>query len=335
MKIKNGLPNIGMIALLTALLIGFGCMGEGEDDDQRQEFGSDGSDSADWGSYYNTDDEQPGFGDPEILAMVEDDLYDDPFNTGTKTASAGALYVRVLWGNLIFDPDQQDVHNYSGTISIDDGLLVIERTVRFENHDSEIEVREDPTLVAWRSIVLPHYDGLVLRIEPGVTADANNYLHLNIGPYTADYSLAQLADMVSLEPTGLGDDQVAIASRLSAGEQGGFVTGHWRDLEQRTGGVAKGKWETGSGTLLGHLRCRYYPTDEDAGDLRGKYIDTDGNFQGLLSGEYEGAGEDSRSGEFDILWLDATNEIVGHAQGIYFKRGSDGYGFALGNWWTE
>lgn len=326
-----------MILLLVAALVVLpGCLGGGDDDTTRSGGSSGAKDDVDWDNYYNTGDELPGFGDDEILAMTEDDPYDDPFDSATKSsdtdAASEAIYLRVLWGNLIVDWEEQYARNYSGTITLDDGLLVIERTVRFEQRDFEIETRVDPSLVAWQSIIGPHYDGLVLRLEPGTTNDDDNFLHLNIGPYSADFSVTELADMLLLEPSGYGDDQVAIASFQGSGSSAGFLSGHWRDIPNHRGGIFKGKWETGSGTLYGHERCRYFPEDEGQGIIRGKYIDIDGNFMGLLQGRYERTSEDHQAGVFSLDWLDRNYEVTGDAQGFYFKNGSAGYGFALGIW---
>lgn len=311
-----------------------GCSG-GEQNDSRQDLPD--SEEHDWDGFYDSKDEKPGFGDPEILAMVEDDPYDDPFDDPfddqTKAGtSTNAIYIRVLWGNLIVDKDEDYVRDYSGSISIDDGLLVIERTVKFDYYDSEIETREDPTIVAWKSRILPHYDGLVLRLEPGTTDDQSNILHIQIGPYSTDFFVAELSDLLLLEKTGYGDDQIAIASHLEKPEGSGFLSGHWRDRVATSDGIFKGKWETDSGDLLGYSRCRYIPEGQGAGIVRGKYIDLNGYFQGLIDGDYKRTRTEIQSGIFNLDWVSQTGEKLGLLEGLYFKKDSAGYGFALANW---
>ncbi len=327
-------PRFGLLLSFAVTVLALGCGGNDEES-ERGEY-ADSGDSGGFGSYYNTSDEEPGFGDEEILGMVEDEIYPDPFADQITTQSIGdTIHIRVLWGNLIVDPDQEDAFDYSGEIRIDDGLLVIERTVMFDFWDTEIETREDPTLVAWHSNIRPHYDGLVLRLEPGATADDENFLHIGIGPYTRDLSVTELLNLLLLEPTGNDDDHVAIASHLSTGEGSGFVSGRWRDLPEREGGVLKAKWESGDGELYGHTRCRYIPDSDTTGAVKGKYIDVDGNFMGLLEGTYTDTPDEEQSGAFDLDWLDDASGHNGRVQGIYLKRDTFGNGFALANWWTE
>ncbi len=320
--------------MMTILLIlSVGCLGNDSDDDSGRNFNAN-EDGSTWGDYYNDDNEDPGFGDPEIQNMTEDEPYDDPFDSQMKTASLeNAISIRVLWGNLIRDDD--DWHNpkdYSGSISIDDGLLVIERTVRFEDYDCEIDLREDPTVVSWRSRIGPHYDGLVLRLEPGATADDDNFLHLEFGNYKRDISVTELTDLVDLDVSGYEDDQVAIASHIAVKGGSGFVVGHWRDLPEKSGGIFKGKWETGDGALKGHERARYLPEDDGTGIVKGKYIDEEGNFMGFLYGKYQDTHESLQAGVFGLTWIDKDKTALGSVKGVYFKYGEAGYGFALGNW---
>ncbi len=326
----------GTALLAILLILSAGCLGNDDDEEDRdhgaQSVGGDG-----WGDYYNDENEDPGFGDPEIQNMGEDEPYDDPFDNQVQTASVeDAIYIRVLWGNLILDDD--DWHNpkdYSGSITIDEGLLVIERTVRFEDYDCEIDNRVEPTLVSWRSRIGPHYDGLVLRLEPGATDDNDNFLHLEIGTYKKVFSVTELMDLVTLDASGYDDDQVAIASHYNVAAGNGFVVGHWRDLPQAGGGIFKGKWETGDGALLGHELARYVPQDNGTGIVKGKYIDTTGQFMGFLYGTYEDTHETLQAGEFDLHWIDRDKTKLGSIEGIYFKRDDAGYGFALGNWIAE
>lgn len=328
-KISHTALLILIILFVAAVLIG--CGENDEQDDLRME----DSDSAnnDWGNYDDDGDEKPGFDDPEILAMIEDAPYDDPFDDLTKSKSSPeAIYLRVLWGNLTFDEDQTVAHDYSGSISVDDGLLVIERTVKFDFFDSEIETREIPNIVAWKSRILPHYDGLVLRLEPGATDDENNFLHVQIGPYSADFPVSELVDMILLQKAGYGDDQVAIASHRETIEGSGFVSGHWRDMPNASGGIFKSKWENDPGELLGHARCRYLPEEVLSGLVKGKYIDLNGTFQGFLEGEYFRTEQEFQAGTFDLDWKDQAGDILGKLEGIYLKRGSKGRGFALANW---
>jgi hypothetical protein len=325
-----------LVAVATLLAAASGCGGTLDDHAVLGGGDSGDSDDADWQNYYNTSDEKPGFGDPEILAMTEDAPWDDPYAGGDQPqALAAAIYLRVLWGNLTLAIGERQPLNYSGSIAIDDGVLVVQRTIAFEPGDAEIEAREDPTHVVWWSVIGPHYDGLALLLTPGQTPEDQNLLHVTIGPFTADYSVAELRDLLLVEPSGYEDDNVAIVSQESDGATRGFIFGHWRDVERARGGVFKGKWESASGSLIGHERCRYLPEGDGAGELRGKSIDLDGHFRGLLRGEYHETGGQPARGEFDGDWLDADLTTLGGMRGVYVKDGPRGMGFALGTWFAE
>ena len=279
---------------------------------------------------YNNDNEPPAFGDPAIAAMPADPAYDDPFDHSAASKGEGdVIRLRVAWGNLVYDPDATEWHDYSGQMTIDDGTLVLERLIAFEQGDSQVDDRMDPTRIAWTSHVLPSFDGLGVRVEPGATPAAENKLRLTIGAYTKDITVADLADLTFVEPTGLGDDHVAFASREGTDAATGFLYGHWRDVPRKGGGVFKGKWESASGTLMGHELGRYA---YEGRLIRGKAIDTEGNFVALLAGAFQRTNPDEREGTFDLDWLDADETRTGKSHGVYLHIPGSAVGFALGVW---
>ena len=327
-----------LILVLALILIAVGCGGLDDEDAVR------GDEGDDWNGVdddYDLDDELPGFGDDEVIAMGEDDLYDDPFsddenfkNDVVDNPDARAFNLRLVWGNLIIDPDFPEPVDYSGQISISSGGLEVLRTVRFEPAEDYVHERTDPQVVSFNSRIWCCADGLLLKVY-ALPDDESVYdeavLTLNIGPYERTIPVGDLVDMIDVSPSGAYNDAVAVAAFEDLGLNAGFIDGHWRNLPNKRGGVFKAKWETPEGTLNGHERGRYIPTDEGAGLFRGKIIDPDGGFRGLLDGEYQDS--PGNGGIFEGDWLDAELEVVGMQYGRYYHDPETaGLGFFLGMW---
>ncbi|MDP8255918.1 MAG: hypothetical protein P9M14_09220 [Candidatus Alcyoniella australis] len=290
---------------------------------------------------YDTDDENPGFGDEEILEMTQDEQFDDPYaddpdfkNDVVDDQDVRVFNMRVVWGNLVFDPEFPEPLDYSGEISVSSGGLLVLRTVYFEAHDSLIQ-RPERNVVSWDSTIYCCSDGLLLQIyalpdeeQPGMEP----MLNLRIGPYQREIPISDLEEMIQVEPSGAYNDAVAIAAFEDLDEgQTGFVSGRWRHKPEHVGGVFKAKWEDPDGALFGHQRGRWVPKGDDSGELRGKTIDLAGGFEGLLRGEYNNI--EGNGGEFEIDWLDRQRESIGSQHGRYYHVSDNGgRGFMLGLW---
>jgi hypothetical protein len=321
------------LVLIAVLLMTFAACNRSGDDVKRS-----ADQDYDFDYDFTTGDEEPGFGDPEIQAMTQDEPFDDPFDVTKKASSESsvdAIFIRIMWGNLVLDAGETEWRDYSGQMTIDDGLLVIERTVAFDPGDSEIETREDPTHIAWTSRTRPHFDGLLVRLEPGAASGDQNKLHIAVGPYAKEISVSDLADYIAIDPTGYGDDHVAMASHLGNDADSGFLLGRMR-INENGFCVLKGKWETSSGSLIGHERARCADPSDGEGRLRGKAIDLDGNFLALLDGTYQDdGGEEEYSGAFGLDFLNVGLVKTGEADGVYLKETEDAVGFILANYYAE
>jgi hypothetical protein len=305
------------------------------------------SESPDWSYYDNANNELPYFGDPEIKALTADPVYNysapapqaAPEAPPIPAPAANSIFIRVIWGNLIYDPeDPGPARNYSGTMTVDSGAIYILRTVAFEDTDYEIS-EADSNTVAWHSKIRPAYDGLLIRVDPGTESEADDFLHITIGVYQTEIALADLgANYLSIVPTGDPNgpnDHVALAAHQVNAAGSGFVSGHWRDLDgaRRHGGLFKGKWESDEGDLFGHERIRYWPAD---GFARGKYIDDTGLNKGRLEGTFTVTAETGETGTYAVTWFDRTlTSTLGHVDGVYIQNGDAGYGFSMGNWSAE
>jgi hypothetical protein len=83
-------------------------------------------------------------------------------------------------------------------------------------------------------------------------------------------------------------------------------------------GEFEGKWGTGDGKVVGHLKGIYGKNLKGEGVLFGKYIGLAGKFVGLIKGHYE-------KGFFKARWFDKSG-LQGDMAGIYAE------GHFLGLW---
>ena len=212
-------------------------------------------------------DEAEAFGDESLLAMtlseegenVADPLSDDPMVREMEREGRRAFdprdpvrphftYVHLRWGMLRDMMDSVsvtpacDVTDWTGSIRVDRGLLVVRRVIRFERPlDHIIFPRLDQQTVGLVSHTACGYDGVVLQIleRPAEYADrdssglAPNMLHINLGDFAADIAVRDLAGLERVVAVGDQGNKFAVTgftlSDLSVCPKG-FLSGHYRRL---------------------------------------------------------------------------------------------------------
>ena len=124
----------------------------------------------DFGGYTATDDE-PGFGDPALLAASEGEEDFDDTMLGTPAVDsviadvdAGMFHFRAVWGQLCYDSTVVEKTDWSGSLSITRGAEIIRKIIRFEPGQDYIEPRTDRTLIEWVSFTTVHNDGIGVDI---------------------------------------------------------------------------------------------------------------------------------------------------------------------------
>lgn len=281
-----------------------------------------------------TTDEAPMFGNAtafDSLAMereasVADVMASDPA-VSTLEAAPDAVRHRVLiaWGRMPADPNATTARDWSGSLTLSRGAMVVGRTIGFEDATDHVLPRTSPDLIEFQSVTKPFADGLLLRVL--IPASNEGAPHLTYtstdGTHTLDLDLGQLAQgPISLD-AGDGNRVVAVALRENDACDHGFMRGRWVALKPNMG-VYRGVIANADGEPTGHIRGIWGQRANGDKVMFGKFIATDGSFRGLLVGGYE-------AGHFHARWLTQAGDH-GLAGGIYFDAPNIRGGIFAGRW---
>jgi hypothetical protein len=297
---------------------------------------------------FTISDEAPAFGDTELLSgypedqPFDDDMENHPDVTRARNNRGASQYaLRIIWGNIETrdstrtDAENCPVSDWSGTLEVDGGLVIVKRLILFEPGDSILRPRGGPKTIRWVSHTSPHVDGLLLKImdvpDPSST-ESRNSLTITTPFYSKEISLAELEDYREFV---VYDDCNAIsivATRIEPlGCPRGFLEGRWI-ADTDTSGHFKGVWIGNLGTLMGHLRG-VYGIREGQRVIFGKWVDTSGEFQGLLKGTWMPLeGDRGPDGIFEGRWVDENLETTGFLRGHYAVCPGDTLGMFQGRW---
>ena len=297
---------------------------------------------------FTTGDEAPGFGDAALLAdYVEDDKFEDEMENDPRVTSAinrrGAKHysLRIVWGNLetrdasLTAASDCPVTDWSGSVKMDNGVLIVKRLIRFEPGDSIVRPRLGPHQVQWVSYTKDYVDGIQLKIivPPHGNADSlDGVLTINTPFYNGSIPLASLEDYRELI---VYDEcnKISIVSTLAIPSDcpKGFLEGGWM-AESDTSGRFRGAWVGAEGGLMGYLIGNYEILDGDR-VLYGKWITESGDFQGLLRGTWGPVrDEDCEKGFFQGHWVNEALTVKGDFKGHYHISEDDTSGFFQGRW---
>jgi hypothetical protein len=282
-----------------------------------------------------TADEAPLFGeepDFDAMAIEKDAAIDDSMSTDTTVAAMVARpdidsrRVLVAWGKLPMDPTATDVRDWSGSLALSRGAMLVGRTVGFEPATDRVLPRQSRDVVAFASVTKPFADGLVLRVvaEPGSTDPLTlTYTSATDSTITYTLDLAQLATGPIAIDAGNGYKMVAVALRDHDACHHGFMRGRWHQVRANLG-VYRGIVHDADGTPIGHVRGIYGQRASGEKVMFGKFIDRDGKFNGIIVGTYD-------NGEFRAKWLDRAGDH-GKLHGHYFEGANDRGGGFVARW---
>jgi hypothetical protein len=281
-----------------------------------------------------TTDEAPQFGEPdqfeaasiEADAPVTDSMANDPamIELGAH-ADAARFRVAIVWGQLPPDRTVTAVTDWSGSISLSRGGLLVRHRIAFEDATDRILPRTELASVSFDSKTRPAADGLVLElVDPTPSA----------GPLTLTYTPAsgapivyQMSDLlagpVAVDVGADGNRMIAIAMRDGACDHG-VLRGRWHAFRDGLGGFL-GVVADADGNPIGHVRGIYGTRKNGEQVFFGKYIANDGKFVGILAGHWD-------DGHFVGRWLDRSGEH-GRVQGLYREKvGGVDAGHFIGRW---
>ncbi len=325
---------ITILALSLVALIG-GCSDNstsGDVADISEEFGG-----------FKPTDEEPAFGSEVIAAEMTDDVeFDDPMLATSEVESAIAsdtydIYaLRIVWGQLRFDPTVTEVTDWSGSLSVSRGAEVLRRLIRFEPGQDYILERTERETIEWASFTTVHHDGIFVNIiipKLDETTEATpETVTFSTTPFEITFNSTELA---TLDTVYYLDDFNAVAFHAfkvkRVGCPKGFLAGRWGKNEDGEN-VFYGKWMSHHNILKGHLRGTW-----DDKQFYGKYIDKFGQFEGLIKGRYHTGNSLSprhrHAGWFRGYYYDADGNILGVLKGHYHENPKEsGMGMFFGRW---
>jgi hypothetical protein len=291
---------------------------------------------------YNFGDESPAFADPYLAttygpeADVEyiDPMEDDPAVTRARLRERelrrAHRYLLITWGNLRADTTIDFVTDWSGSLSVENGVVLLKRTIAFDARD-EILPRTSRDLLEWVSYTRPHFDGIVVALHGlcrrDTMPDDNGFTHGDTAhaplevtfatePLTVTFTEDELANLHRVIPVDDHGNAVAFNTVVVMPQPcpSGFLAGQWRNVEDRPGGVFRGKWISHNGLHMGYLRGVYGPNSRGEKVFFGKWINHGGQFHGLLKGRY-GAFGDRPRGWFEGVWFNRARRQMGGLKG--------------------
>ncbi|MCP4544987.1 MAG: hypothetical protein GY835_00820 [bacterium] len=294
---------------------------------------------------YDTTDESPAFGDPafDALFTYEEDVL-DPFNDSNEVDEMEDLperaihYLRLAWGQLNGSPGQEIVTNWSGTIGVDRGAVVVLRRIHFEpGTDRLILSRSNVREFELETLTSVHYDGLLLKIiDPDPGADDLNMLTIDMGPGQVSVLVAALdgyQDIIDVDDIG---NQMSLQSPTILEVDNGFLHGIWYSGPNTERGVFRGGFLNYDGRLRGYVRGHWGINGEGEKVFKGKYIARNGQFLGIIRGHWTPDVDSAEMGRgvFSGQWRDRDGVTQG-ALGGHYLRGFRRGGYFSGRWVEE
>ena len=301
---------------------------------------------------YQATSESAGFGDSDLLAEADgDEEYDDPILlSGTldsliADSTAGLYHLRVIWGQMELDTTVTEVTDWTGSLTVTRGGMVIRRVIKFERGQDAILERTDRKLIEWESFTTVHHDGLAVDIFiPPDTATIAQIVTISFetGPYSRTFDLAEL---VALDTVIYLDDADSNAVAFSAFRLDrvpcarGFLAGHWGYNDEGEG-LFRGFWISKQGRITGFLRGHFGVNDDGDNVFFGKWIGEGGRFHGFIRGYWEQHPSPHANpnavrhagGRFEGEILDAGEQVIGSLKGKYKSHPQFKNGFFQGRW---
>jgi hypothetical protein len=176
------------------------------------------------------------------------------------------------------------------------------------------------------------HDGLVLQIleRPAAPGDAAgtvapNRLHIDLGPFSASYDLAELGaidEVVTVDADGNSFQLTGLRPGRPDACPSGFLSGRYRPVpadrpdtldsggRTRLGGFA-GVWGELDGRIGGFVRGAYGLNDAGEPVFVGKIIGPRGLFRGLIRGTWEPGAAAGDLGHFAGRWYNAAGTVEG------------------------
>lgn len=305
----------------------------------------------DFGPYQAVDESSADFGDPdiaEVLAENTEQEFDDPIAylpviDSIESRERPAVFCfRMVWGNLAGDSGVTDLTDWSGSLTLSRGAIVVTHVIRFEPGQDYLLPRYNeagyyvPEELRWVSQTSSHFDGLATRlyIPPSITDEVVTVTYES-EQYSTSFTIYELADLDTLIDIGAGN---AISFQASPCEprvnipDRGHMIGRWgRDDDGQ--GIFYGRWMTLRGRIIGSVNGRWGVDSTGHRVFVGKYVDRQGRFEGFVKGTWHARGlGPNATGQFRGRIFNADREPIGVLKG-HFKQGTTRKGgYFAGKW---
>jgi hypothetical protein len=294
------------------------------------------ADLEDFGSFTAAD-EQPAFGDPDVEALMDvetetrDPIALSPSVDSLENQARAAVYcLRMVWGNLEGDSGVTELTDWSGTLKLSRGAIIVTHTIRFEPGQDSLLPRWDnstfrvPQELSWVSKTAGGIDGIATRllIPPSVTDDivTVSYESEQLSITFDVYALEDLDTLISIGPGNAISFEAMRCEPPTSVPRHGHLIGRWgRDDSGQ--GIFYGRWMTSRGRVIGAVRGNWGIDSTGAQVFVGKYIDREGKFLGFVKGIWRIRGWGAyAAGQFRGRIYNADREAIGVLKG-HFKRG--------------
>lgn len=314
---------------------------------------------------YTVSAESPAFGDSELADMndadeeVVDQILASPaVDSLVEDPESGRFHFRAVWGQLEYDSTVAELTDWTGSLTVSRGGLVVRRLIKFEDGQDYYIPRTEPNLVEWVSFTSVHHDGIAVDLfipspqpmfdttvvdDSTITIDTVMpepvTLTFETGPYSRTFSLAELASL---------DEVVELDDGNSISFHGiqwyemvcprGGLSGQW-GFDEEGNGLFRGMWINHRGHLIGWLQGTFETDENGQHVFYGKWIDETGAFEGLLRGTWTPkypavAANPNRPnlGKFDGYIYDADGAEIGALRGRYHSARYLAAGWFSGRW---
>jgi len=311
------------------------------------------ADLEDFGQYEAADEPSADFGDADLarlLADTEEYPYDDPVARSPVVDSivndekTAKYCFRMIWGNLPRDTGITDLTDWSGSLTISRGAIVVTHTIKFEPGQDYLLPRYNqegyyiPEELHWVSYTSVHVDGIAARlyIPPSITDDVVTVSY-HSEQLDISFTVYDLEALDTLIDIGYGNAILFQAMRCEPGTgrpTRGHLAGVWtRDDDGQ--GLFYGRWLSSGGVYMGTVKGEWGLDSAGTRVFVGKWVDVEGRFEGFVKGIWSpnpNAERPRANGFFRGQIFNADRKAIGVLRGHYSMGAARPGGFFAGQW---
>jgi hypothetical protein len=310
-----------------------------------------------FGSYRATDEPSADFGDPALAEMLTDQTeepYNDPVALSPVVDSLennlrpDLFCFRMVWGNLARDSNINELTDWSGTLTLSRGAIIITRLMGFEPGQDSLIVRPYASVrgglneIAWVSHTSTRIDGIATRlIIPQSPTDEIVTITYESKQLSITFPMDRFDDLDTLISIGPGNAisfHSVRCERRPAIPTHGYLMGRW-GRDENGNGIFYGRWMNVTGQIMGAVKGDWGIDSTGQRVFVGKYVDISGRFEGFVRGTWRDLPMVSSTdccpiGRFWGRIFDADRQPVGVVKGHYMRADNRRSGYFSGLWCT-